>query len=410
MTTRRRRVDSDSADSTQTQNRDIIISIPFLGAISNTSQLPTIVNSFLPAKNSYSHKKTDELLPGQLKDFSSSEQELSPSSDEDMERKASYASLANESALRNRSREFKTIVQTIRQKNFYQNVRKNPQPIQQHSHFMVSARQILLEDIQNAYVTLERLSKLVRKKSLFDNKSSEVDSLSAQLKSEIAAIKRKITDLNALKGLNPGRKDQVPRSAIISLESCLRNMSTEFEDVLKKRIENMKFQSDRRKELGDTRGSPRYPQRGFPQGSVLVADEKAALVKSASTSSFSSVSSDHVAIDMDAALSSRYDQTQMMAEADQSEEYLSTRLEEIRNIERTIVEMGQITQQMIGLIHEQGETMQRIEAHVEETAGNIEAGNQELLRYFRSVSSNRWLLFKCFFVVVIFIILFVVFL
>ena len=78
---------------------------------------------------------------------------------------------------------------------------------------------------------------VVRKKSLFDNKSSEVDSLSAQLKSEIAAIKRKITDLNALKGLNPGRKDQVPRSAIISLESCLRNMSTEFEDVLKKRIE-----------------------------------------------------------------------------------------------------------------------------------------------------------------------------
>lgn len=40
---------------------------------------------------------------------------------------------------------------------------------------------------------------------------------------------------------------------------------------------------------------------------------------------------------------------------------------------------------------------------------NVEAAHDELLRYFRSVTNNRWLMFKIFGVVIVFIIIFAVF-
>lgn len=52
----------------------------------------------------------------------------------------------------------------------------------------------------------------------------------------------------------------------------------------------------------------------------------------------------------------------------------------------------------------------RIDANVTETEINIEAGYGELLKYFKGVTSNRWLMIKIFAVVIIFFIIFIVFL
>ena len=51
----------------------------------------------------------------------------------------------------------------------------------------------------------------------------------------------------------------------------------------------------------------------------------------------------------------------------------------------------------------------RIDANVEETQLNVEAAHSEILKYFKSVSSNRWLMIKIFGVLIIFFIIFVVF-
>lgn len=51
----------------------------------------------------------------------------------------------------------------------------------------------------------------------------------------------------------------------------------------------------------------------------------------------------------------------------------------------------------------------RIDANVEDTQLNVEAAHTEILKYFQSVSSNRWLMIKVFFVLAIFFIIFVVF-
>ena len=51
----------------------------------------------------------------------------------------------------------------------------------------------------------------------------------------------------------------------------------------------------------------------------------------------------------------------------------------------------------------------RIDANVEETEANVEGAHGELLKYFQSVTSNRWLIIKIFFVLIVFFIVFVVF-
>lgn len=52
----------------------------------------------------------------------------------------------------------------------------------------------------------------------------------------------------------------------------------------------------------------------------------------------------------------------------------------------------------------------RIDGNVEDTQLNVEMAHTEILKYFQSVSSNRWLMIKIFLVLIVFFIIFVVFL
>lgn len=52
----------------------------------------------------------------------------------------------------------------------------------------------------------------------------------------------------------------------------------------------------------------------------------------------------------------------------------------------------------------------RIDANVEDTQLNVDMAHTEILKYFQSVSSNRWLMVKIFLVLIVFFIVFVVFL
>lgn len=111
-----------------------------------------------------------------------------------------------------------------------------------------------------------------------------------------------------------------------------------------------------------------------------------------------------VAIDMDS--TSNPLQLQLI---DEQDSYIQSRADTMQNIESTIVELGSIFQQLAHMVKEQEETIQRIDANVEDTQLNVEAAHTEILKYFQSVSSNRWLMIKIFLVLIVFFIVFVVF-
>lgn len=134
--------------------------------------------------------------------------------------------------------------------------------------------------------------------------------------------------------------------------------------------------------------------RGNAQGSLLLTEQ------------------DQVSIDLDASASTPLlasnTQSQMML-YDESDQYVQERAETMQNIESTIVELGGIFQQLAHMVKEQEEMVERIDSNVQDAELNIEAAHSEILKYFQTVSKNRWLMIKIFGVLIFFFIFFIVF-
>lgn len=83
--------------------------------------------------------------------------------------------------------------------------------------------------------------------------------------------------------------------------------------------------------------------------------------------------------------------------------YIQSRSTAIESIESTIAELGQIFSQLANMVAEQRETVQRIDADVSDISANVSGAQRELLKYYASISSNRWLMLKVFGVLIIFV-------
>ena len=55
------------------------------------------------------------------------------------------------------------------------------------------------------------------------------------------------------------------------------------------------------------------------------------------------------------------------------------------------------------MVAEQRETVQRIDADTVDIATNVSGAQRELLKYYASISSNRWLMLKVFGVLIVFV-------
>lgn len=106
--------------------------------------------------------------------------------------------------------------------------------------------------------------------------------------------------------------------------------------------------------------------------------------------------------------SAQHQQQQMML-YDESDNYVQQRAETMQNIESTIVELGGIFQQLAHMVKEQDEMVERIDSNVQDAEMNIEAAHGEILKYFQTVSKNRWLMIKIFGVLIFFFIFFIIF-
>lgn len=122
-----------------------------------------------------------------------------------------------------------------------------------------------------------------------------------------------------------------------------------------------------------------------------------------------------VAIDFDqtaplVSVNSGQQHSQQMLLYDESDSYVQQRAETMQNIESTIVELGGIFQQLAHMVKEQEEVVERIDTNIQDAEMNIEAAHGQILKYFQTVSKNRWLMIKIFGVLIFFFIFFVIFL
>uniref|UniRef100_A0A674MLY9 Syntaxin-5 n=1 Tax=Takifugu rubripes TaxID=31033 RepID=A0A674MLY9_TAKRU len=250
------------------------------------------------------------------------------------------------------------------------------------------------KDLSNTFAKLEKLTILAKRKSLFDDKAVEIEELTYIIKQDINSLNKQIAQLQNLvrsRGTPSGRHIQTHSNTIVvSLQSKLASMSNDFKSVLEVRTENLKQQRSRREQFSQPPASSSPLMANNFKSSLLAQDESRSL--------------GDVAIDMDSQGNSM--QLQII---DEQATYIQDRADTMQNIESTIVELGSIFQQLAHMVKEQEETIQRIDANVEDTQLNVDAAHMEILKYFQSVSSNRWLMIKIFLVLVVFFIIFVVF-
>ncbi|KAH8402964.1 hypothetical protein KR222_001530 [Zaprionus bogoriensis] len=313
-------------------------------------------------------------------------------------------------AARDRTGEFSNAIRSLQSRNITRavNIRdpRKAKQVQNYSEFMMLAR-FIGKNIASTYAKLEKLTMLAKKKSLFDDRPQEIQELTYIIKGDLNALNQQIArlqDISKDQRRTANGKHLVSHSSnmVLALQSKLASMSTDFKQILEVRTENLKHQKTRRDQFSQGPG-PLAAHTVSPstakQGSLLLSEENQA------------VSIDMGGSDTTPLLGppARMQQQQQLAIYDESDSYVQQRAETMQNIESTIVELGGIFQQLAHMVKEQEEIVERIDTNVADAELNIEAAHGEILKYFQSVSKNRWLMIKIFGVLIFFFLFFVVF-
>jgi len=297
---------------------------------------------------------------------------------------------------RDRTSEFKNTVRSLKGRTLNNGHLQNGRPgATQHSSDFIKIAKSIGGDITSTYTKLEKLTLLAKRKTIFDDKPVEIQELTYIIKHDIATLNQQIGKLQEI--AKAQRKSQGSHqqshstSVVVQLQSKLATMSSNFKAVLEVRTENLKSQKSRAEQfsLGSVTSSlPQSASMGYHAGSVLAMEDEVAGGQG------------DAVIDMGG-------QTALVQQ--DTDSYYSSRADTMHTIESTIVELGGIFTQLATMVKEQEEMVQRIDSNVDNTALNIEAGHAEILKYFQSVTSNRWLMVKIFGVLIFFFLIFIIF-
>ncbi|KQK03009.1 syntaxin-32 [Brachypodium distachyon] len=287
-----------------------------------------------------------------------------------------------------------------------------------HSEFNRRASKIGL-GIHQTSQKLARLAKLAKRTSVFDDPTLEIQELTAVVKKDIGALNNAVMDLQVLcNSQNESgnlSKDTTNHSTTVvdNLKNRLMSATKEFKEVLTMRTENLKVHENRRQMFSSSAAkdasNPFIRQRPLVprEASDSNANPAPWASDSASTPLFQrkKTNGDHGA----SSSSSPAFMQQQQQLAVQQDTYMQSRAEALQNVESTIHELSNIFTQLATMVSQQGELAIRIDENMEETVANVEGAQGQLLKYLNSISSNRWLMMKIFFVLMVFLMIFIFF-
>jgi len=288
--------------------------------------------------------------------------------------------------LKDRTDEFISIVQNAKSKKPV--VTKNTPKRVQKSDFSTIATQIGM-DIASTSEKLERLTKLAKKKSLFDDPSVEIQELTVVINQDIKNITSQIAVLQQHK--DTVRKNKQVEShtdtVVNTLRSKLQKTTKGFSEVLEVRTENLKTQQKERETF-----------TGSQLESLGRRTAESPLYRPTTPEISEISSSGEVAITMP--------QQSLLLTQDR---YITGRAEAVMSIEKTITELQSIFRQLATLVAEQQEQIERIDHDIDMTGSHVDGAQNALIKFYNNLSNNRWLMIKLFFVLLFFAVIFIVF-
>ncbi|RLN43712.1 hypothetical protein BBJ28_00015998 [Nothophytophthora sp. Chile5] len=246
---------------------------------------------------------------------------------------------------------------------------------------------------------------------MFNDPTEAINGLAALVKKDITDINMQLDNLQRQSA--PSRQAAKHSDAIVSLmKSNLMATTRGFKDILEVRQENMKLQQSRRARYGKTASSalgkplafkaPQPPRSNSSQGSLSEVNLSHTLPRPGFDNGEAANGNTEIL-----PLISTMTQEQIVAE---QQSYTESRAEAVTQIESHIVDIGQLFGRLSTLIHEQGDLVRRIDDNVEESLVNVSSGENELLKYFSSLSNNRMLALKVSAILLLFLVFFMFFL
>lgn len=321
-------------------------------------------------------------------------------------------------SIQDRTFEFQQAVGTFaRQSNHSINKSKPANSTKPKNEFNKQAGRIA-QEIIHVTGTLNKLAQLAKKKQLFGDKPTDIVELTYVIKQDIFRIEKELKGLKSIqmgnKGKDDNQVDTYNKNVVQLLNTKTKNISENFKEVLQERQKTEMLQRSRQEQLlaavKNTVGenletmSVPYAVRSSVNESNVGSDNPFL----ASMKLQESQKLEQNANPYGEAMLSLPDQNQqLMLLEEQNNQYLQERNSAVDAIESTINEVGGLFQQLATMVQEQGEVIQRIDDNVEDVSLNITGAQRELMKFYSSVSSNRWLMLKIFGVLIVFFLLWV---
>ncbi|CAN0900810.1 SYP32 [Linum grandiflorum] len=270
---------------------------------------------------------------------------------------------------------------------------------------------------------LSKLAKLAKRTSVFDDPTMEIQELTALIKQDITALNSAVVDLQLLcnsqnESGNISTDTTTHSTTVVdNLKNRLMSATKEFKEVLTMRTENLKVHENRRQLFSATSSkdavNPFVRQRPLASRSTANAST-APPPPWANGSTTSSQLFPGYKLNLVPLLQQQQQQSQQQQQQQQQmvpiqDSYMQSRAEALHNVESTIHELGNIFTQLATMVSQQGELAIRIDENMDDTLSNVEGAQGQLVRYLNSISSNRWLMIKIFFVLVVFLMIFLFF-
>lgn len=267
---------------------------------------------------------------------------------------------------------------------------------------------------------LAKLAKLAKRTSVFDDPTVEIQELTAVIKQDITALNSAVVDLQLLcNSQNESGNISTDTSShsttvVDNLKNRLMSATKEFKEVLTMRTENLKVHENRRQLFSSSASkessNPFIRQR--PLVSRGTPESTAPPAPWANNSTSSSPLFPRKPMNGEASSSSQpliQHQQQQQQMVPMQDNYMQSRAEALQNVESTIHELSNIFTQLATMVSQQGELAIRIDENMDDTLANVEGAQGALLKYLNSISSNRWLMIKIFFVLMVFLMIFLFF-
>ncbi|KAJ2959272.1 hypothetical protein NQZ79_g5209 [Umbelopsis isabellina] len=269
--------------------------------------------------------------------------------------------------IRNRTQEFQAVASRLSSRNNL-NDRRAQINLVQHvpkrgnvSAFTVTARE-LARHLRITEQELGKLKSLTNRRTLFDEKPVEISELTYVIKQNISKLNHGIAALQSTTKQGARLPHQVHEhhnEVISGLQSRLANASVAFKEVLEQRTENLKASKERRDQFFQSNeersASPAPPA---PANNSYTPPEPTELHRRKNYTPQVPIEEEETTLSLGIPMLTPQQQ-QLQQQQYAENRYTENRSNALESVENTIQELGGLFQQLVTMVAEQRETVQR---------------------------------------------------